>query len=129
LDKLQQFEFLPLTDHLFAVPVDLVQDVMLLKSLLRIRYAGIEMGAINKNELIPEHALALSVHINKALPSAQLNKEQALQYLRKQDNLQLDLNGLKGWCLMQYENINLGWAKLLPGRINNYYPKEWRILK
>lgn len=129
LDNPQQFEFLPLTDNLFAVPVELVQDVLLLKSLLRIRYAGIEMGVINKNELIPEHALALSVHINQSLPAVQLNKEQALQYLRKQDNLQLELNGLKGWCLMQYENINLGWAKLLPNRINNYYPKEWRILK
>ncbi|MBI3720282.1 MAG: RNA methyltransferase [Sphingobacteriales bacterium] len=129
LDNPQQFEFLPLTDNLFAVPVELVQDVTLLKSLLRIRYAGIEMGTINKHELIPEHALALSVHINKTLPSAQLNKEQALQYLRKQDNLQLELNGMKGWCLMQYEGVNLGWAKLLPNRINNYYPKEWRILK
>ncbi|MBI2729786.1 MAG: RNA methyltransferase [Sphingobacteriales bacterium] len=129
LDKPQQFEFLPLTDHLFAVPVELVQDIMLLKSLLRIRYAGIEMGVINKNDLIPEHTLALSVHINKTLPAVQLNKEQALQYLRKQDNLQLELNGMKGWCLMQYEGINLGWAKLLPNRINNYYPKEWRILK
>lgn len=129
LDKPTQFEFLPLTDNLFAVPVELVQDVTLLKSLLRIRYAGIEMGTINKNELIPEHALTLSVHINKTLPAVQLNKEQALQYLRKQDNLQLDLNGMKGWCLMQYEGVNLGWAKLLPNRVNNYYPKEWRILK
>lgn len=129
LDNPSQFEFLPLTDNLFAVPVQLVQDVMLLKNLLRIRYAGIEMGVIHKNELIPEHALALSVHINKTLPAVQLNKEQALHYLRKQDNLQLELNGLKGWCLMQYEKVNLGWAKLLPNRINNYYPKEWRILK
>lgn len=129
LDNPSQFEFLPLTDNLFAVPVELVQDVMLLKNLLRIRYAGIEMGVINKDELIPEHALALSVHINKTLPAVQLNKEQALHYLRKQDNLQLELNGLKGWCLMQYEKVNLGWAKLLPNRINNYYPKEWRILK
>lgn len=129
LDKPEQFEFLPLTDSLFAVPKDLVQDVTLLKNLLRIRYAGIEMGKINKNDLIPEHTLALSVHINKSLPSLQLNKEQALQYLRKQDNLNLDLNGLKGWCLIQYENINLGWVKVLPNRINNYYPKEWRILK
>ena len=129
LDKPDAFEFLPLTDSLFAVPVNLVQDVTLLKSLLRIRYAGIEMGTVNKNELIPEHALALSVHVNKQLPSIQLNKEQALQYLRKQDNMKPDLNGLKGWCLMQYEKVNIGWAKLLPNRINNYYPKEWRILK
>jgi NOL1/NOP2/fmu family ribosome biogenesis protein len=30
---------------------------------------------------------------------------------------------------VQYENRNLGWIKVLPQRSNNYYPKEWRILK
>ena len=29
---------------------------------------------------------------------------------------------------MTYEGQPLGWAKLLPNRINNYYPKELRIL-
>ena len=125
----ESFAFLPLTENFFALPVNLVQDVVMLKNLLRIRYAGIEMGTINKQELIPEHALALSSHINKLLPLIALSKEQALQYLRKQDITQADLNSPQGWCLMQYENLNLGWVKILPNRINNYYPKEWRILK
>jgi len=30
---------------------------------------------------------------------------------------------------VQYGGLNLGWIKVLPGRINNYYPKEWRILR
>jgi NOL1/NOP2/fmu family ribosome biogenesis protein len=29
---------------------------------------------------------------------------------------------------MEYEGLALGWAKLLPNRINNYYPKEIRIM-
>jgi len=29
---------------------------------------------------------------------------------------------------MNYEGQALGWAKLLPNRINNYYPKEIRIM-
>ncbi len=118
-----------LTNNFFAIPKLLVQDISLLKNVLRIRYAAIEMGSINKQELVPEHPLALSVHINRQLPILNLNKEQALQYLRKQDIINADLTGKKGWHLMQYEKSNLGWAKLLPNRINNYYPKEWRILK
>jgi NOL1/NOP2/fmu family ribosome biogenesis protein len=71
--------------------------------------------------------LALSLIINKdAVLQTPLNKEQAIQYLRR-DNIELDTTD-KGWTLMTYEGHPLGWAKLLPNRINNYYPKEIRIL-
>jgi len=29
---------------------------------------------------------------------------------------------------MTFQGFGLGWAKILPNRINNYYPKEQRIL-
>jgi NOL1/NOP2/fmu family ribosome biogenesis protein len=35
----------------------------------------------------------------------------------------------KGWNLIRHCGLNLGWAKVLPNRLNNYYPGEWRILK
>ncbi|TAJ53096.1 MAG: hypothetical protein EPO58_10940, partial [Chitinophagaceae bacterium] len=28
-----------------------------------------------------------------------------------------------------FEELPLGWVKVLPNRVNNYYPAEWRILK
>ena len=33
-----------------------------------------------------------------------------------------------GWALLTYRKLPLGWIKALSSRINNYYPKEWRIL-
>ena len=57
----------------------------------------------------------------------ELKKEDALQYLRREE-VKLDGN-LRGWVLATYKNLPLGWMKVLPNRINNYYPKEWRILK
>jgi len=33
----------------------------------------------------------------------------------------------KGWILFTYQNLPLGWGKNLGNRLNNYYPKEWRI--
>jgi len=55
-----------------------------------------------------------------------VDKETALQYLRKQEiNIEV---AKKGWTLLSYKQQPLGWIKVLPNRINNYYPKEWRIL-
>jgi NOL1/NOP2/fmu family ribosome biogenesis protein len=60
------------------------------------------------------------------IASVSLNKEAALQYLRKADVF-IDV-GQRGWVLVAFCGINLGWIKHLGNRINNYYPKEWRIL-
>ena len=31
------------------------------------------------------------------------------------------------WLLVTYRGQGLGWCKHLGNRLNNYYPKEWRI--
>jgi len=94
---------------------------------LYIKKSGVRMGKLAGSDLIPDHELALSLIINKdAFLQTELTKEQAIQYLRR-DNIQ-NLNiDEKGWSLMNYEGQALGWAKLLPNRLNNYYPKEIRI--
>jgi len=85
------------------------------------------MGKLAGKDLIPDHELALSVIINKdRFLQTELTKEQAIQYLRRDNITGLD-NITTGWSLMNFEGHALGWAKLLPDRINNYYPKEIRI--
>ena len=32
-----------------------------------------------------------------------------------------------GWQLIRYKGLGLGWIKKLQNRVNNYFPKEWRI--
>jgi hypothetical protein len=34
---------------------------------------------------------------------------------------------VKGWMLVQYQGVPLGFVKNLGNRANNYFPKEWRI--
>jgi len=92
---------------------------------LKVRYAGVELGTIGKDDLIPEHALALSTIINPSVFSVELDLEQSLNYLRKNE-IAINSNH-KGWALATYKGFHLGWMKLLGNRINNYYPKEWRI--
>jgi 16S rRNA C967 or C1407 C5-methylase (RsmB/RsmF family)/NOL1/NOP2/fmu family ribosome biogenesis protein len=110
-----------------AVPEKLVADINLLSSKLRVVNCGTRIGEIIKDKLIPDHALALSSIISDRTPRIELDYEQAIQYLKKKDmNLQTDK---KGWNLVAYGGHPLGWINILSNRINNYYPKELRILK
>lgn len=114
-------------DDVIAVPPGFETIIPLLQDRLYLRQAGVTAGKLVNNALIPEHALALSTICNNSVPKISLNHEQALQYLRKAEFFTGTEH--RGWALMQYEGHNLGWAKLLANRLNNYYPKEWRILK
>ena len=103
------------------------QTLDILQQCLYIKKSGVRMGKLAGKELIPDHELALSLIINKdAFLQTELTKEQAIQYLRRDNIADLETDK-KGWSLMNYEGQALGWAKLLPNRINNYYPKEIRI--
>jgi len=92
---------------------------------LNIRYFGIELGKVNKGQLIPSHEFALSILSKSLFVTYELTKEEALSYLRKED-MTLDIIE-EGWVLVTYEDLPLGWIKNIGKRINNYYPKDWRI--
>jgi NOL1/NOP2/fmu family ribosome biogenesis protein len=104
------------------------ESLNILQRHLYLKKSGVRVGKLMGKDLIPDHELALSTIINKdAVLQTELTYDQAIQYLRR-DNI--DLNPTeKGWSLMNFEGQALGWAKLLPNRINNYYPKEIRIFK
>ncbi len=102
-------------------------ELQIIASYLYIKKAGIELGIVKGKDLIPSHELAMSFIDINHLPYFDLNKEQALQYLGKKE-VNIDINS-KGWALVKFDGVVLGWIKALQNRINNYYPIEWRILK
>lgn len=119
-----------LMDHqgeVLIFPENMAPVVSLLQQHLYLRKAGIKAGQLAAKELIPDHQLAMSTMLSETIPQIGLTREQALRYLRKEDPEVS--TAVKGWALMMYEGMALGWAKILPNRINNYYPKELRILK
>ena len=119
--------FLRHGEIIYAVPEKLLADINFLSSKLRLMNRGTKVGEIIKDKLIPEHALALSNIISDKIPRFELEYDQAIQYLKKKElNLQTDK---KGWSLVAYQGHNLGWINILSNRINNYYPRELRILK
>ncbi|MES2373513.1 MAG: RNA methyltransferase [Bacteroidota bacterium] len=109
-----------------AIKKEWLQDLQVLAKCLYIKKAGIEIGTIKGKDTIPAHELAMS-NLSRFFTSITLTKEQALQYLRRKELL-LD-DAPKGWNLVNYGGLPLGWVKVLPNRVNNYYPAEWRILK
>ena len=71
--------------------------------------------------------LALSTQVKILYPSFELTFEEALNYLMKKD---IKINTKhKGWALVKYQEVNLGWVKILGNRVNNYYPKNYKIRK
>jgi len=111
---------------LLAIPAHFEQAIKGLLKNLYVKKLGVDIGVIKGKDLIPAHALAMSVWKHKPYDRINVGLETALQYLRRND---LVLEGNRGWQAVCYQNIPLGWAKLLPNRSNNYYPSPWRILK
>ena len=111
----------------YAVPEKLPADVNFLSSKLRVVNCGTKVGEIIKDKLIPDHALALSSIRSDKIQKLELGHEQAIQYLKKKE-LKLETDK-KGWTVVTHQGHHLGWINILPNRINNYYPKELRILK
>ena len=113
-------------DDIIAVSAAVLNDVFILQSVLYLKKAGVSIGKIILNELIPDHAFALSDLVAADVVAFETDLATALQYLRRND-IDVQTN-YKGWALIKYKHAALGWIKVLPNRINNYYPKEWRIL-
>ena len=86
---------------------------------------GTEIGMLKHKGFVPAHHLALSTYVSADVPFVELDQEQALQFLSKEPVQFTDIP--QGWHLVRYNGLNLGWIKGLKNRVNNYYPKEWRI--
>lgn len=121
-----QVTMLKFGESLLAFPASLLSTLELVKANLRIIHAGVRIGEIVRDSLIPSHELAVSTICDKTqFPQADLSLEQALSYLKKED-FTLSFEE-KGWNLLKYRGQPLGWAKNIGSRFNNSYPKEWRI--
>ncbi|MHA4847086.1 methyltransferase RsmF C-terminal domain-like protein [Flavitalea antarctica] len=114
-------------DLIFAMPSVLTDALLIIAGNLYIRKAGVAIGKVAGKDIVPDHSLALSNVISKKIVGISLKLQEALQYLRKEE-VKTD-GSLRGWALVLYEGVKLGWIKVLSNRTNNYYPKEWRILK
>lgn len=126
---LKQDEGLYFTERegdLLACPAGILQELFVLRSVLRVKKSGTRLGRLIRGELIPDHELALSDMVSSEFPAIELTREDAIRYLRR-DDLKAELVGA-GWYLIKFQQVCLGWIKISQGKIKNNYPMSWRIL-
>lgn len=88
--------------------------------------AGTAAATLKQGKLIPEHPLALSLSFNRSNVDAfALDEASALRMLRKEP---VHLSGAaKGFAVVTFRGLVLGWVNVLAGRVNNLYPSQRRI--
>lgn len=114
-------------NEIISFPNAYYEDLEMLKSNLRIVSAGTNVATVAHKNINPEPALALSDELNQnEFNIADLSYKEALRYLKKETP---EPEGLKiGFNLISFKGYPLGWAKKInENRVNNYFPKEWRI--
>ncbi|HEY0771117.1 MAG TPA: rRNA methyltransferase [Sphingobacteriaceae bacterium] len=120
------FEFFQHQDFVFIFPKAKIQELEIVKQNLRLVQAGTTLASTKHDKLIPEHGAAMSVFLNQStFESAELEIQQAIQYLRRETFEWTDQP--RGFQLMKYQGVPLGWINSLGNRFNNLYPIDWRI--
>lgn len=121
------FDITAIRDEITAIPKKWKKEFDLADKSLKVISAGITLGTIKGKDMIPSQQLALSTQLNKdTLPVTELSYNDAIAFLRK-EAVTLPDNTPKGYVLITYCGIPLGFEKNIGNRANNLYPMEWKI--
>ena len=125
--KSSDYETIAEDDNFYAIPSrwkNIYEDAA---RNLKVIHAGIKLGTSKGKDIIPDQSLALSTELNTAVfPQVELSYEDAIRYLRK-EAVNLPADTPKGYVLVTYQQMPLGWEKNIGNRANNLYPQEWKI--
>ena len=101
--------------------------VDLLKKHLVVLHTGVSVASLKGKDWVPHHSLAMSLRLrHSAFPCAEVDYDTAIAYLRH-EAVTLDMSVSRGYVLVTYQGIPLGFVKNIGNRANNLYPVEWRI--
>ncbi len=101
------------------------QNMKVLKILSDGHPAGTQKG----KDIIPAHAEALLTNWDKSkYPFVDLPLDEALRYLHH-EAIVLPQDTPRGFVVVTYKTLPLGFVKNIGNRANNLYPQEWKIRK
>lgn len=110
-----------------AFPKAYLSELSSLQQSLRVIQSGVSLAEAKGKDLIPHHALAMSCLLcTDAFSHEEVTYEQAIAYLRK-EAIVLSAAAPRGYVLLTYKDVPLGFVKNIGNRANNLYPQEWRI--
>lgn len=124
-DLEDQFQPVDWRGEVILATPEMASVLDMLASRLRIVSPGRRAGKFVRDQFIPDHGLAMSAVVHPGVPRIAVSKQDAIRYLMKA-SIELP-DDPRGWVLVTYEGVGLGWVKGVGGRVNNYYPTPWRI--
>lgn len=125
--KREDYEWLIDGNGISVFPRQYLKELAMLKQVLHVVQAGTAVGEVKGKDLIPAHALAMSSLLKEdAFFCEELSYEQAISFLRK-EAIVLSSAVPKGYVLLAYKGVPIGFVKNIGNRANNLYPAEWRI--
>lgn len=126
LQNQENWEVISENNFISAIPKIHLEKTEILKKTLKVIHFGITLAEVKGKDFIPHISLALSKKINlEKIATVDVDRNTAIQYLRKETIYLPDTS--KGFVLLKYENVPIGWVKNVGNRCNNLYPNEWRI--
>lgn len=126
LQDQNQFLFEEYHDAFHAIDLNFVNAYHRLKKHVYFLKIGVKIGQVKYDKFIPDAALALSQELDEnSFEKIELSKNEALAYL----NLQTvhKSNSKKGYQLVCFNSLPLGWINNVGSRSNNLYPKYWKL--
>ena len=113
-------------ETIIAVPANIYEDIELLSAHTHVLASGCAVGVLKGKDLVPDADMALSIALKEdAYPSVEVDKQTALAFLHR-DAITL-VDAPKGFVLIKYEGVPLGFVKNLGNRCNNLHPQGRRI--
>lgn len=89
---------------------------------IKVERAGLCLGEFKKDRFEPAHALAMSLRPYEAKNILEVDRQNAVRYIAG-EMLECDI---KGWAVVVYKGVSLGWCKCDGVYAKNHYPKGLR---
>ena len=127
LRSASDFALRAIGDTFHAIPKRWVDMFDAAAGALRVLHAGVGIGTQKGRDIIPAHSLALSRQLAAdAFPRVGIDYARAIAYLRK-ETVTLPPDTPRGFVVLTYCGVPVGFEKNIGNRANNLYPQEWRI--
>jgi len=103
------------------------ERIDVLRQLVKVLHVGVNVAEWKGRDVAPSQSLAMSTSLSAtAFPCVELSYDDALAFLRR-EMLVLPATTPRGFVLLMFRGVPLGFVKNIGNRANNLYPADWRI--
>ena len=113
-------------ETVIALPKYLKDEVSVIEGFLHVIASGCAAGVVKGKDLVPDADMALSLMLREgAYPVVEVDRDTALAFLHRDAVVLPDAE--RGYVLIRYAGVNLGFVKNIGNRCNNLHPQSRRI--